>query len=182
MSRFLVTMLVAGLALGACGGDDDDAEGETGSGEETSVADSSSTDDDGGGAVLDAAPAGEGTASVDGLDISFVTDVSNGNCLISDESITFGFAAADGVTTMAGGMNRSSGQWAGSILIRVPNPDGEGFIQYYPATVEGGTLQGSIGVDGSSMVYSGPIEMQPVNDGSNPPPVDVGDGTISATC
>jgi hypothetical protein len=37
-------------------------------------------------------------------------------------------------------------------------------------------------VSGKSATYSGPLLKQPANDGSNPEPVDAGDGTISATC
>ena len=37
-------------------------------------------------------------------------------------------------------------------------------------------------VDGSTMSYSGPMLKQPANDGSQPPPVEVGEGTIRATC
>lgn len=190
-------MLAAVIALGACGGDDDVVD-EAGSGAATSEADASSADEDGngddpvgdndtedgasGGAVVDPAPAGQATASVDGQNITFDMDLGGG-CSISGESITFGLAATDGVSTIAGGMNRSDGVWMGSILIKVPNPDGEGFVQYDPAPVEANILQeGSVAVDGSSMTYSGPIRMQPPNDGSNPPPVAVGDGTISATC
>ena len=56
-------------------------------------------------------------------------------------------------------------------------------IAYYPTPAEGATLQaGSVAVDGTSMSYSGPMLMQPPNDGSNPPPVDAGTATISATC
>ena len=37
-------------------------------------------------------------------------------------------------------------------------------------------------VDGDSFSYSGPMMKRPPNDGSNPPPVDVGDGLVSVTC
>lgn len=88
---------------------------------------------------------------------------------------------ADGVTTLAAGLNHADGDWMGAMRVDIPNPDGEGVIGYSPRPVEGITLAtGSVVVDGSSMSYSGP--MQPPNDGNNPPPVEVGDGTISATC
>ncbi len=158
----------------------------------TTTVDSSSADDDmaddsggadaSGGAVVDPAPAGQASASVDGQDIAF-DQVLAGGCTISDDAITYGFAAVDGVTTLAAGLNRMDGEWLGSISVDVPNPDGEGLIGYYPAPAEGATLEeGSVAVEGSSMSYSGPMLMQPPNDGSNPPPVEVGDGTISASC
>lgn len=189
MKRLLVAMLVAVALLGACG--DDDGE-EASSSEAASDVDSGSAGDgmaddaDGdnasGGAVVGPAPAGQAMASVDGQEITF-DEVLAGGCSISDEAITYGFAAADGVTTLGAGLNHMDGEWMGSIAVDVPNPDGEGVIGYYPAPVEGASLaEGSVVVDGSSMSYSGPMLMQPPNDGTNPPPVDIGDGTISATC
>lgn len=122
-------------------------------------------------------------------DISF-EEVLVGGCSISDVAITYGFVAADGVTTLAAGLNNADSEWLGSIAADVPNPDGEGVIGYYPTPAVAARLQArSVAVDGTSMSYSGPMLMQPPNDGSNPPndgsnppPVDVGTGTISAAC
>jgi len=182
-------MLVTVALLGACSDDNGD---ETNSNEAASDTDTSSTDGDvagdnagddaSGGEVVDPVPAGTATVSIDGRNISF-EEVLAGGCSISDDAITYGFAAADGVTTLAAGLNNSDGEWLGSIAVNVPNPDGEGVIGYYPTPAEGATLEeGSVAVDGLSMSYSGPMLMQPPNDGSNPPPVDAGTGTISASC
>jgi hypothetical protein len=188
MKQVLGAMLVMVMLSAACGDDGD----ETSSGEAATAVDSSSADNDmaddndgddaSSGAVANQAPAGQASVTVGGQDIAF-DEVLAGGCTISDDAITYGFAAADGVTTLAAGLNRMDGEWLGSIAVDVPNPDGEGVIGYYPAPAEGATLEeGSVAVDGSSMSYSGPMLMQPPNDGTNPPPVEVGDGTISVTC
>ena len=190
MKTSLVAMVALFALLSACGSDDggDDASSnDVAADPGTSSADSDPADgadgeDASGGAVVDPAPAGKATVSVDGRDITF-EEVLFDSCAISDDAVTYGFAAADGVTTLAAGLNHMDGDWLGSIAVDVPNPDGEGVIGYYPAPAEGATLEkGSVAIDGSSMSYSGPMLMQPPNDGSNPPPVDVGTGTISATC
>jgi hypothetical protein len=70
------------------------------------------------------------------------------------------------------------------IALSIANPDEEpGPVGYYPAPGQNGILDESLfAVDGASMSYVGPMLKQPANDGTNPPPVDVGTGTISATC
>ena len=189
MKRFSIAMLVIMALLGACSDDDGD---ETSSSEAASdgggasadegMADDTDGGDSSGGEVVGSPPAGQAAVSVDGQDITF-EEVLAGGCSISDDAISYGFAAADGVTTLGAGLNNMEGEWVGSIAVDVPNPDGEGVIGYYPAPVEGASLaEGSVAVDGSSMSYSGPMLMQPPNDGSNPPPVDIGEGTISASC
>ena len=40
----------------------------------------------------------------------------------------------------------------------------------------------AVAVDGTSVSISGPMQKQPPNDGSNPPPVDAGGGTFSFSC
>lgn len=187
MTRLLMAMLMMVVLLGACSDDDETASGEVGSDADATSVEDDTADDNGdatgsGGAVVGPAPAGQATVSVDGQDIAFEEVLASG-CSISDEAVSYGFAAADGVTTLAAGLNHMDGEWMGSIAVDVPGPDGEGVIGYYPKPAEGATLEeGSVAVDGSSMSYSGPMLMQPPNDGSNPPPVEVGDGTISATC
>ena len=190
MKRMLVVVLSTVALVVACGNDDG---GETSPSEAAAQADTSSADDEAvegdgggddasGGAVAEPAPSGQATASVDGVELAFEEVLTSG-CSISEERITYAFVAADGVTTLAGGLNRIDGAWLGSIAIDVPNPDGEGILGYYPAPTNDGTLEdGAVAVDGSSMSYSGPMLLQPVNDGSNPPPISVGEGTVSATC
>jgi hypothetical protein len=178
-------MVVTGVAftlLAACGG------GDTASGSTDSVSDASagSNDGQGGGsaaAVVDPAPPGRATASVDGLELSFELPGALA-CSISDDAITFSYRIGDNEITLGGGANRYDEGWMGSIDLQIANPDDEpGPIAYYPAPGEGGMLdESSFAVDGASMSYSGPMVKQPANDGSNPPPVDVGNGTVSATC
>jgi hypothetical protein len=63
----------------------------------------------------------------------------------------------------------------------VANPEGEnGPVTYSPAT--GAMTDAAFASEGNSRSYSGPMQKTPPNDGSNPPPVDVGEGTITATC
>ena len=106
------------------------------------------------------------------------------SCSISDESLTYSYRIGDNEITLGGGLNRADDGWIGSISLTIANPDGEqGPIAYYPAPGENGILDGSlITIDGSSVEYDGPMLKQPANDGSQPPPVDVGTGRIVATC
>ena len=114
-------MLATVALLGACGDDNDD---ETSSNEAASDTDTSSTDGDvpadnagddaSSGAVVDPAPAGTATVSIDGQNISF-EEVLAGGCSISDDAITYGFVAADGVTTLAAGLKPTTASgWAAS--------------------------------------------------------------------
>lgn len=176
-------MGVASALLGACGGGNTD---ESTSAEAASDASAASEDGSSGGsagAVVDPAPPGQATASVDGLDLSFELPGAL-TCSIGDDTITFSYRIGDNEITLGAGANRYDDGWLGSIDLRVANPDDEaGPIGYYPAPGEAGILDESLfAIDGASMSYSGPMLKQPANDGSNPPPVDVGNGTISATC
>ncbi len=63
----------------------------------------------------------------------------------------------------------------------VANPAGEGGpVTYSPAT--DAMTDAAFAFDGNSMSYSGPMQKTPPNDGSNPPPIAVGEGTITITC
>lgn len=102
------------------------------------------------------------------------------DCKVAEDAITFSFRIGDNEVTLGGGANHYDEGWFGSIDLRVANPQGEeGPVSYFPDLA---TNSDSVAVDGNSMSYSGPMQKQPPNDGSNPPPVDVGDGTISVTC
>ena len=135
------------------------------------------------GVVVEPASPGQATARVDGLELAFELPGALG-CSISDDSITYSYWIGDNEVTLGAGLNRVDGGWMGSIDLSVANPEGEpGPIAYYPAPGQQGALEGPlIAVDGQSMSYSGPMVKQPANDGNNPAPVDVGTGTISATC
>ena len=195
MRRGLAGAAIAALvALGACGGDDDsDGTASSDAGAEAaedsgsaSTSDNGAAEEDGSassGEVVDRAAPGRATAAVDGLAFDF--ELPGGlACSISDDAITFSYRIGDNEVVLGGGANRADDGWIGGIDLRIANPDGEpGPIAYYPAPGDDGIIDGSrVAVDGDSMSYSGPMLKQPPNDGTNPPPVDAGDGTISATC
>lgn len=184
MRKVLAALMVAGLA--ACGSGDDDtttpAPNDDGA---AAPADGGEPDEDadgvgGGGSITDAQPAGQAFAAVDGLE--FTLQQPGGlDCTVSPEAITFSYSIGDNEITLGAGANFYEDQgWLGGINLRVANPESEdGPITYFPDLTAHGDR---IVVDGASVSYSGPMMKQPANDGSNPPPVDVGDGTISITC
>lgn len=170
----IVIAFVLLLAVTACGGDSGSEDGPP-----ADQASSDGGDSSGGGDVSNAQPPGEAAVSVDGkeynLEVSPAVD-----CSIADDSITFAFWVGDNSVTLGGGANLYDDGWLGSIDLRVSEPEGEdGPISYFP---DQGALSDGIAIDGDSMSYSGPMMKQPPNDGSNPPPVDIGSGTISVTC
>ncbi len=181
-------MGVVGIVLAACGGDDGSESSSTDvvpdadAGSDNGPADASAGDGSA-NAVVNAAPPGQATASVDGLDLSFELPGAL-DCSISDDAITFSYRVGDNEITLGAGANRVDDGWMGSIALSVANPDTEpGPIGYYPAPGVNGVVDESLfAIDGASMSYVGPMLKQPANDGSNPSPVDVGIGTISATC
>lgn len=178
---------MAALVLAACGGDDTDGSGAPD--DESAAVESDgggAADGDSGGsagAVADAPPSGQATASVDGLDFAFELPGAL-DCTISDESLTYSYRIGDNEVTLGAGVNRVDGGWMGNIALTVANPAGEqGPIAYYPAPGDAGVLDESLlTIDGDSVMYRGPMLKQPANDGSQPPPVDVGTGTVIATC
>lgn len=184
----MMTVLLA-LVLAACGGDNsgDDA---TDTGTDDTVASGESNADDGGessgdsdsssGDVVDPQPPGQATVSVDGQEFMFDT-LGPSDCNIGNDSLSFAFVIEETSATLAAGANLTDDGWQGDIRLGILDEEGRP-VAYYLQSAEGLMIQGTIVVDGNSMSFSGPMEMQPPNDGSNPPPVDVGDGTISATC
>lgn len=163
------------LVLGACG-DDDAASISSDDIAQGSNAEGTSR---GGRAVVDPQPPGQAMVMVDGQEYT-LTDPGAIACTIDQDAITFSFRIGDNEVTLGGGANLHDNGWLGGMDLRVANPAGEpGPISYSPDLAAHGD---GIVVDGVSMSYSGPMRKQPANDGSNPPPIDVGDGTISVTC
>lgn len=168
-----LTLLVVGTI--ACGGDDDDAADAPSEPTSAEGGDSTGT----GGAVVDPQPPGQAVASVDGQEFTLVEPGALA-CTLADDSITFSFRIGDNEVTLGAGANRTDDEWFGGIDLRIANPTGEdGPISYFP---ELPANSAGMVVDGDSFSYFGPMMKQPPNDGSNPPPVDVGDGTVSITC
>lgn len=183
----LLAVLV--LVVAACGGGDSGDDNGTDTGTDGTTAGTESGDDDGSnggdsdsssGEVVDPQPPGQATVSVDGQEFVFDT-LGPSPCNIEADSISFAFAIEETSATLGGGANLTDDGWQGDILMRIFDEEGLP-VQYYLQSEEGLMILGDIAVDGNSMSFSGPMEMQPPNDGSNPPPVEVGDGTISATC
>lgn len=185
MKRTMALLLALALVLAACGGDDsgDDA---IDTGTDDTVAPGESNDDGGGdgdagsGEVVDPQPPGQATVSVDGQELVFDT-LGPSDCIIEADRLSFAFVIEETSATLSAGANLTDDGWQGDILTRVFDDEGRP-VQYYPQRQAGLMIQGEIVVDGDSMSFSGPMEMQPPNDGTNPPPEDVGDGTISVTC
>ena len=182
--KLLLIVAMALFVSTGCGGSDADESAPTdNSGAEGSDDSEGSSGEGSSNEVVNPAPSGQATASVDGQ--QFTLELPAGlDCSISEEALTFGYSIGDNEVTLGGGANRDDDGWIGSIRLTVANPDSEpGPISYYPKVGDGLFIDGSyIAVDGDSMSYSGPMEKKPANDGTNPPAVDVGDGTISATC
>ena len=188
MRKTAIALAVLGLV--ACGGGDDDDRPtpEPAPADDATAADDNGDDgngDDvedggaGGGAIVNPQPAGQASVTIEGLDYT-MQEPGALDCTISDDAITFSFRIGDNEVTLGAGANLYDTGWLGNIEVRVANPPSEpGPIIYYPdLTANGDRLV----IDGSSASYAGPMKKQPANDGSNPPPVDVGDGTISVTC
>lgn len=126
-------------------------------------------------------PQPAGRAFVDVDSVQYTLEEPGGlDCAITDEAITFSFRIGDNEVTLGAGANRYDTGCIGSITLDVANPEGEpGPISYFPDLAADGD---GLAIDGNSASYSGPMQKQPANDGSNPAPVDVGDGVISVTC
>lgn len=187
MKKVLTGLAV--LALAACGSDDDGGGGGGAPAEPEQESTGSATTGDGeeadsddspeGGAIVSPQPAGRAFVDVDG--VQYTLEEPGGlDCTITDEAITFSFRIGDNEVTLGAGANRYDTGWLGSITLNVANPESEpGPISYYPDLAADGD---GLVIDGNSASYSGPMQKQPANDGSNPAPVDVGDGVISVTC
>lgn len=183
--RLHVLIVLVALAAAACGGAASDGDA-TDTGTDGTVAGTESNDDGGGdsgssaGQIVDQQPAGQATASVDGSE--FTLDVSPAlDCSITPEGVTFAFWVGDNSVVLGGGANYyDEDGWLGHIELSVAEPEGQdGPVAYFIDMESDGDR---IAVDGDSFSYSGPMLKQPPNDGSNPAPVDAGDGTFSATC
>lgn len=177
-----IAMLITALALvlAACGGGDSGAGGSEDVGtNDAASSEGGSSGTGGSGSVVDAQQPGQAMFSVEGKE--YTLEVSPAiDCSITDDSVTFAFWTGDNSVVLGGGANLYDDGWLGSIELRVSEPEGEdGPISYFP---DQDALNGGIAISGDSMSYTGPLMKQPANDGSNPPPVDVGDGTISVTC
>lgn len=162
----LVLVLSATLVLAACGGGD----GQSGDG---------GGSDDGGatsGEVVDQQPPGQALVSVDGEEFTFDTP-GLADCNVEPDTFTFSYVIGDNEVGLAGGANLYEDGWLGDITLRVVRDNLP--YQYFP---DQDALDDGIAIDGDSISYSGPMLMRPPNDGTNPPPESVGDGTISVTC
>lgn len=179
----LLTSLV--LVLVACGGDEGGVPtaigADGGGGEESSQ--TTEGDDSGGaavsGAVVDRQPPGQAKVSVDGLEYT-LTEPGGVGCSVAPDAITISFIIGDNEIVLGGGLSRFDTGWLGDVVLRVANPESEpGPVSYSTDVPQDGT---GLAIEGASVSYVGPMLKQPANDGSNPPQVDVGEGTISATC
>lgn len=173
MRKALMLGVVVLLTLAACGSDDAD--------QPSSATDNGSGDAaKGSGTVVDPQPPGQATVSVDGQ--IFTMDQPGAlACSVSNEKITYSFRLGDNEVTLGAGASKINGGWLGNISLVVANPNGEqGPVQYLVNVADDG--EQGFAFDPPSMSYSGPMQKQPANDGSNPPTVDVGNGTISITC
>ena len=178
MRKTAIALAVLGLVSCGGGDDDDSATPEPAPANEDN-ADEGDDSGGGGGAIVNPQPAGQAFVAVDGLEYT-MREPGALDCTISDEAITFSFRIGDNEVTLGGGANQYDDGWIGNIDVRVANPTSEpGPITYFPSLLANGDR---LVIDGSSASYAGPMQKQPANDGSNPPPVDAGDGTISVTC
>lgn len=181
-------ILVAALALtaSACGGSgDEDAEVVDSQvapvAVDSTAVDGAESSETGGADDVVAPPApGQATVSIDGR--QFTLDQPGAiECSLDPEEFRFSFRFGDNEVTLGAGANRYDTGWLGSIDLVVANPDGEeGPIRYNPDLAADGET--GLAFDGMSMSYTGPMQKTPRNDGTNPPPISVGEGTISVTC
>lgn len=169
--------MIALLLVTACGGQGGVGVPTTNSPPATTTATDARAGDE--GDVVNPQPPGQANAVVDGLEYT-LTEPGAVGCNIGGDSVAFSFRIGDNEVTLGGGASLSDGTWFGALELVVANPEGEnGPISYYPDL---SSDEDGLAVAGSSMSYSGPMLKQPAQDGSNPPPVDVGEGTISVTC
>ena len=166
-------IVASALVLAGCGGGSSEGDGDDGGESSSGGAGSVSAN------VVDRQDAGEGYASVEGQEYELTESPALG-CEVSPDAITFSFWVGDNSVVLGGGANRYDDGWLGNIELTVFEPVGqEGPIHYF---AELDDLTRGIAIDGDSVSYSGRMMKQPPNDGSNPPPVDVGNGTFSVTC
>lgn len=138
-----------------------------------------SGDDGEANSVVDAAPPGQALVTVGDQALTF--ELPGGvACNIEGEEFGFSFRIGDNEVTLGGGGFHSDSGWGGDVSLQIPEPEGEtGVTQYFIDLAENGD---QLKIDGNSLTYSGPWMLRPPNDGSNPPPVDAGEGRLSVTC
>lgn len=176
----LLTLLL--LALVSCGGEDSGSSNTEGaSNDDSPVAstvggEASGQESD---SSVEAAPPGQALVAVDNQEFTF--ELPGGvACSIGSDEFSFSFRIGDNEVTLGGGGFHSDAGWGGDISMDIPEPEGEvGVTTYFIDLTEQGD---HLVIDGSSLSYSGPWMMRPPNDGTNPPPVDIGEGTLSVTC
>ena len=169
MIKRLVLLISLAVALAACGGGDGGSQNDSADG----------GDDDGGaasGGVVNVQPAGRAFVSVDGEEFTFDTP-GLADCNVEPDTFRFSYVIGDNEVGLAGGANLYEDGWLGDITLRVIRDNLP--YQYFP---DRDNLDDGIAINGDSISYSGPMLMRPPNDGTNPPPESVGDGTISVTC
>ena len=173
MWRVFILMAAVVLVVAAC------SDGGSDSAVDTTLGDGGSQDASTAGSVVNVQPPGQAMVVVDGQAFT-LTEPGALACSIAQDTITISFRIGDNEVTLGGGANLYEAGWLGSVDLRVANPAGEpGPISYSPDLAAHGD---GVAIDGDSMSFVGPMHKQPANDGTNPPPVDVGEGTISATC
>jgi hypothetical protein len=173
MRRFVVSAIAVALMLTACG--PDSGAGSQGDANEGAVTGSGGASAS--GSLADKQPAGQAVASVDDLEYTF-TNPGGVACTVADDEFSFSFIIGDNDVVIGGGGILGDDGWFTSPDLRIADPGGEsGPVSYFPDPA-----RAEVAVDGSSVSISGPFQKQPPNDGSNPPPVDVGEGFFSFTC
>ena len=172
-----ITVLMVLLLVAACGGDD--TTDTAAAGGDTATDQTSSDGGSSGGAVIDQQPPGQAKVTVDGREFT-LTDQGGLDCRVEDEEFSFSFIIGDNDVVAGGGAVRNNdGTWMANPTLSIAEPDGEpGPINYFYPDI----MAVDVAIDGTSVSMSGAMQKQPANDGSNPPPVDVGEGVFTFTC
>lgn len=160
------------LVLVACGGGDD-ADGDTGDNGTDGGGDGGQS----GGAVVEQQPAGQALVRVDGREYTLTAGF---DCVVEEEEFRGSFVIGDNEVVAGGGAIRNpDGGWQANPSLTVAEPEDEpGPIGYFFPD----TLAVDVAVDGASASMAGQMQKTPANDGSNPPPIDVGEGVFTFTC
>lgn len=173
MKNRLAFLVALAIAFSACGG------GDSGSGAQGAGEDPPAESDGGASAgnVVDPQPPGQAMASVDGREYT-LTMTGGLPCAASADEFNFSYIIGDNDVVLGGGVSIVGGEWFGSVTLQIF--ENEGITSYSAKILDN---PGGVAVDGQSFSYSGPMEMTvPSTDGSYSEPVDVGNGTFSATC
>lgn len=179
MRAVALLLAAASLGLAGCGGGEAEQDGRQPSEVVSSPGGTVDEGDEGTQSPGAVASPGSATARVDGRDFAWET-VGTG-CTIQEGEFSFGFSTSSDDTTLSGGGFFIDPGWGGQIVVRVPEPAGsEGITDYFIDLTAHGTS--GLAISGSSLTYSGPFMKQPPQDGTNPAPVDAGEGTVGVTC